>query len=128
MSSGDRIILESSFDNSVSVIKLDIEYSADAMILMLSIMIHLLKSMTVLLLLSDCGRIEGIVFPDYNSNNSFDIESDIPLGPQIIQLLRSNGDVSYLTTEENGYYNFLVDTGFQVISYSTLILGANKPI
>ena len=30
----------------------------------------------------------------------------------------SNGDISYLTTEENGYYNFLVDTGFSIISYS----------
>ena len=114
---GDRIILESSFDNSVSVIKLDIECLQgcnDTNAINYDPLVEINDGTCCY----DCGRIEGIVFQDYNSNNSFDIESDIPLGPQIIQLLRSNGDVSYLTTEENGYYNFLVDTGFQVISYS----------
>jgi hypothetical protein len=114
---GDRIILESSFDNSVSVIKLDIECLQgcnDTNAINYDPLVEINDGTCCY----DCGRIEGIVFQDLNSNNSFDIESDIPLGPQIIQLLRSNGDISYLTTEQNGYYNFLVDTGFQVISYS----------
>ncbi|MDC3029964.1 T9SS type A sorting domain-containing protein, partial [Flavobacteriales bacterium] len=114
---GDKIILESSFDNSVSVIKLDIECLQGCNDTN-AINYDPLAEIDDGTCCYDCGRIEGIVFQDYNSNNSFDIESDIPLGPQIIQLLRSNGDVSYLTTEENGYYNFLVDTGFQEISYS----------
>ena len=84
---GDRIILESSFDNSVSVIELDIECLQgcnDTNAINYDPLVEINDGTCCY----DCGRIEGIVFQDYNSNNSFDIESDIPLGPQIIQLLK----------------------------------------
>ena len=57
------------------------------MILMLLIMIHMLKSMTVLAVMI-VEESKELFFKIINSNNSFDIESDIPLGPQIIQLLK----------------------------------------
>ena len=88
---GDRIILESSFDNSVSVIRVDIECLQgcnDTNAINYDPHVEIDDGSCCY----DCGRIEkGIVFQDLNSNNSFDIESDIPLNFQIIQLLRSNG-------------------------------------
>nr|MBC8265618.1 FG-GAP repeat protein [Flavobacteriales bacterium] len=65
----------------------------------------------------DCGRIEGFIYEDLDSNSVYDSLVEIPLGNQMLQLEKSNGGISYLTTQSNGYYSFIVDTGQQKITY-----------
>ena len=64
----------------------------------------------------DCGVIEGFVYSDLDSNSVYDL-NEFPLGNQILQLQRSNGQLSYLTTDFNGYFSFIVDTGTQILSF-----------
>ena len=66
----------------------------------------------------NCGRIEGFIYEDLDSNATYDSIVENPLGNQVVQLERSNGAIFYLTTGYNGYYSFFVDTGQQVITYS----------
>ena len=66
----------------------------------------------------DCGLIEGFIYEDTNVSGSFDSIIETPLGSQIIQLEKSSGELSYLTSQSDGYYSFIVDTGQQVITYS----------
>ena len=65
----------------------------------------------------DCGRIEGFIYEDADTSGTFDSIIETPLGPQIIQLEKSSGEISFMTSQANGYYSFIVDTGQQVITY-----------
>ena len=66
----------------------------------------------------DCGKIEGFIYEDTDTSATFDSIVETPLGPQIIQLEKGSGELSYLTSQTDGYYSFIVDTGQQVITYS----------
>ena len=66
----------------------------------------------------DCGKIEGFIYEDLDNNAVYDSIVETPLGPQIIQLEESSGKLHYLTSQTDGYYSFIVDTGLQVITYS----------
>ncbi len=57
----------------------------------------------------DCGKIEGFVYEDADTSATYDSIVENPLGTQIIQLSKSNGKISYLTTQSDGYYSFIVD-------------------
>ena len=66
----------------------------------------------------DCGAIEGFVYEDLDSNAVYTSATENPLTNQILQLEKSNGEVSYLTTGSTGYFSFVVDTGQQVLSFT----------
>ena len=66
----------------------------------------------------NCGKIEGFIYEDADTSGTYDSIVETALGPQIIQLEKSSGEFSYLTSQTDGYYSFVVDTGQQVITYS----------
>ena len=66
----------------------------------------------------DCGQIQGFVYEDLDTNAIYNSISELPLGNQILELQKSNGSIEYLSTQSDGYYNFFVDTGLQVLSYA----------
>ena len=65
------------------------------------------------------GKLEGFVYIDLDSNGVFDNITEFPLGNQILELEKANGEVSYLTTRADGNYTFEVDTAQYTISYYT---------
>ena len=65
------------------------------------------------------GKLEGFVYMDLDSNGVYDSSTETPLGNQILELEKANGQVSYLTTKADGNYTFEVDTAQYTISYYT---------
>ena len=66
----------------------------------------------------NCGKIEGFIYEDADSSGTYDSIFEIPVSNQIMQLEKSNGELSYVTTQSDGYYSFFVAAGQQVINYS----------
>ena len=56
---------------------------------------------------------------DLDSNGVYDSSTETPLGNQILELEKANGQVSYLTTKADGNYTFEVDTASYTVSYYT---------